>query len=157
MAPFSISLSLLNMKAHNIEILLVEDNPGDVRLTQEALRESSVRNHLNVVGDGASALAYLAREAPFTNAAAPDLILLDLNLPRVNGREVLDHIKQHPTWKVIPVIVLTTSRSQRDIQDSYDRHVNSYVTKPLSFEPFMEMMRIIEKFWLGTVSLPKPN
>lgn len=145
------------MKAHDIEILLVEDNPGDVRLTQEALRESSVRNRLSVVGDGASALSFLAREAPFADAPPPDLILLDLNLPRVNGREVLDHIKHHPTWKMIPVIILTTSRSQRDIQDSYARHVNSYVTKPLAFEPFMEMVRVIEKFWLRTVSLPKPN
>lgn len=138
-----------------IDILLVEDNPGDVRLTQEALRESRILNELSVVGDGAAAIEFLQREGPYANAPVPDLILLDLNLPKLNGREVLERIKMHDRWKVIPVVVLTTSGSELDVLHSYEMHVNCYIMKPLAFEPFMEVIKHIEDFWLTIVRLPK--
>jgi CheY-like chemotaxis protein len=138
-----------------IEILLVEDNPGDVRLTQEALRESRILNTLNVAGDGAAAIDFLEQQGMYSTAPVPDLILLDLNLPKLTGREVLERIKTHPRWKVIPVVVLTTSESEVDILDSYALHVNCYITKPLAFESFMEVIKQIEDFWLTIVRLPK--
>jgi chemotaxis family two-component system response regulator Rcp1 len=138
-----------------IEILLVEDNPGDVRLTQEALRESRIRNELNVVGDGASAIEFLERNGRYSAVAIPDLVLLDLNLPKLNGREVLQRIKSHDLWKLIPVVVLTTSEAEVDIQECYAHHVNCYITKPLAFDAFMEVIRQIEDFWLTTVRLPR--
>ncbi len=132
-----------------IEILLVEDNAADVRLTKEALRESRISNELKVVGDGAAAIAYLEQTAP-----PPDIVLLDLNLPKLSGREVLHRIKSHVLWKVIPVVILTTSESEMDVQACYAEHVNCYITKPLAFDAFKEVIKQIEDFWLTIVRLP---
>lgn len=138
-----------------IEILLVEDNQGDVRLTREALSESTIATHLNVVNDGAAALEFLERKGPYADAPVPQLILLDLNLPKVNGRDVLARIKAHPEWRVIPVVILTTSSADRDIRDSYAAHVNCYITKPMSFAPFLDVVQGIGDFWLKLVRLPR--
>ena len=138
-----------------VEILLVEDNPGDVRLTREALRESRIANELRVVGDGAAAIAYLERSGPSGPPSVPDLVLLDLNLPKLNGHEVLQRIKTHEIWKVIPVVVLTSSGSEVDIHECYSHHVNCYITKPLAFDAFMGVVRQIEDFWLTIVRLPR--
>lgn len=137
-----------------INILLVEDNPGDVVLTREALDDAKVRNELNVVGDGVEALEYLRRQGPHTGAPRPDLILLDLNLPRKDGREVLAEIKQDPDLKRIPVVVLTTSKAEEDILRSYDLHANCYVTKPVDLNQFLSIVKTIEDFWLTVVKLP---
>jgi CheY-like chemotaxis protein len=137
-----------------IEILLVEDNPGDARLTLEALRESGMRNHLSVARDGAEALEFLHRRGAFSGAPRPHLVLLDLNLPSTNGREVLAEIKSNDELKSIPVIVLTTSADQRDIADSYALHANAYVVKPVDFEAFLETIRSIQDFWLKHTRLP---
>lgn len=137
-----------------IEILLVEDNPGDVRLTAGALRDAKVRNHLNVVGDGVEALAFLRREGPYAEAPRPDLILLDLNLPKKNGREVLAVIKGNPALKRIPVVILTSSNAEQDIVKSYDLHANCYITKPIDLEQFITVVQSIEDFWLTIVTLP---
>lgn len=137
-----------------VEILMVEDNPGDVRLTQEAFRDGRIRNHLNVVDDGEKALAYLRRQSPFADQPRPDLILLDLNLPRRDGREVLAEIKLDPELRRIPVVVLTTSQSDEDILRTYDLHANCYVTKPFEFQNFLDVVKMIEHFWLSVVSLP---
>lgn len=137
-----------------VEILLVEDNPGDVRLTVEALNEGKVRNNLNVVGDGVDALDFLLRRGKYTNAVRPDLILLDLNLPKKNGREVLAEIKKHPHLKRIPVVILTTSKADEDILKSYDLYANCYITKPVDLEQFLKVVKSIESFWLTIVSLP---
>jgi chemotaxis family two-component system response regulator Rcp1 len=137
-----------------VEILLVEDNPGDVRLTIEALRDAKVHNHLNVVGDGVAALAFLRREAPYRDAPRPDLILLDLNLPRKDGREVLAEIKADPDLRVLPVVVLTTSQAEQDIVQSYGLHANCYVSKPVDLDQFIRVVRSIEDFWLTVVKLP---
>jgi len=139
-----------------IEILLVEDNPGDVRLTEEALREGKIHNHLRVVCDGVEALAFLRREGTFANAVRPDIIFLDLNLPRKDGRVVLQEIKQDPDLLRIPVVVLTTSKAEEDILRSYDLHVNCYVVKPVDFEQFVHVVHSIENFWFTVVKLP-PN
>jgi two-component system, chemotaxis family, response regulator Rcp1 len=146
--------SRMHSPAPPIEILLVEDNPGDVRLTLEALRESRIRNHLSVARDGAEALAFLHRETPFSAAPRPDLILLDLNLPSTNGREVLAAVKSNTALKTIPVIVLTTSADRRDVADSYALHANAYVVKPVDFDAFLAAMRSIEDFWLKQARLP---
>ncbi|MGQ9559421.1 MAG: response regulator [Candidatus Oleimicrobiaceae bacterium] len=138
-----------------IEILLVEDNPGDVRLTQEAFRENKIRNKLNVVNDGEQALAYLRREGVYANVARPGLILLDLNLPRVDGREVLAQIKSDPELRHIPVVILTTSQAEEDIVKSYALHANCYITKPVDLERFMQVVKEVEHFWLSVVNLPK--
>jgi CheY-like chemotaxis protein len=138
-----------------IEILLVEDNPGDVRLTQEALKEGKVRNHLSVADDGAKALDFLFRRGPYTAAPRPDLILLDLNLPKLDGREVLRAIKADASLRGIPVVVLTTSQADEDIVKAYDLHVNCYITKPLDLSRFLEVVKAIEDFWLTIVKLPK--
>lgn len=138
----------------SIEILLVEDSPGDVRLTQEVLREGKVHNHLNVVVDGVQALAFLRKEAPYRHMPVPDLILLDLNLPRKNGREVLKIIKADEKLKRIPVVVLTTSRADEDVLQAYDLHANCYVTKPIDLDQFIQVIRSIEEFWLTIVKLP---
>ncbi len=138
-----------------IEILLVEDNPGDVRLTQEAFRQNKIRNKLIVVNDGEQALAYLRREGPYANMARPGLILLDLNLPRVDGREVLAQIKSDPELRHIPVVILTTSQAEEDIVKSYDLHANCYITKPVDLERFMQVVKEVEHFWLSVVNLPK--
>jgi CheY-like chemotaxis protein len=137
-----------------IEILLVEDNPGDVRLTVEALKDGKIRNNLNVVRDGVQAMAFLHQQEPYDKVARPDLILLDLNLPRKDGREVLAEIKRTPGLQHIPVVVLTTSDARPDIQRSYELHANCYITKPVDLEQFIQVVRSIEGFWLTIVRLP---
>jgi two-component system response regulator len=137
-----------------IDILLVEDNPGDVRLAQEALKESKVRNKLYVVEDGVEAMAFLRRQGKYAGVPRPDLILLDLNLPRKSGREVLEEVKTDDALKRIPVVVLTVSRADEDIIKSYNHHANCYITKPLDFTRFMEITKVIEGFWLTIVTLP---
>lgn len=139
-----------------IQILLVEDSPGDVRLTQEALKEGKVLNELHVVGDGVEALAFLRKQDKYTRAARPDLILLDLNLPKKDGREVLAEIKEDTNLRRIPVVVLTVSKAEEDIIRTYDLHANCYVTKPVDLEQFIQAVRAIEDFWLCIVKLP-PN
>ena len=136
------------------EFLLVEDNPGDVRLTREALRDSKLANNLSVVGDGVEAMAFLRREGKYADAPRPDLVLLDLNLPRKNGREVLAEIKSDPDLKRIPVVVITSSEAEQDIFATYNLHVNCYVTKPVDFDQFVKVVRSIETFWLTIVRLP---
>lgn len=140
--------------AKPVEVLLVEDNPGDVRLTQEALRESVFDVHLNVARDGVEALDFLNKRETFTDAPRPDLILLDLNLPRKNGREVLSEIKQDPDLKRIPVLVMTTSRSEQDIQRAYALNANCYIAKPMDLNEFLRIVRTIEEFWFHTATLP---
>jgi len=131
-----------------IDILLVEDNPGDVRLTVEGLKESKVRNNLHVARDGVEAMAFLRREGQHIGAVRPDLILLDLNLPRMDGREVLLEIKSDAKLKTIPVVVLTSSHEERDIVESYRLGVNSYITKPVDFEQFTEAVRTLGMYWV---------
>jgi chemotaxis family two-component system response regulator Rcp1 len=137
-----------------IEILLVEDNPGDVRLTIEALREAKVRNSLYVVSDGEEALAFLRQEDEYADAPRPHVILLDLNLPGKDGREVLAEVKADGSLRRIPVVVLTMSRAEDDIFRSYDLHANCYITKPVELNQFLEVVRSIEDFWLSVVKLP---
>lgn len=138
-----------------IEILLVEDSPGDVRLTIEALKEAKVKNRLNVVKDGVEAMDYLQRVcSSYKDAKCPDLILLDLNLPRKDGREVLSEIKSDPKLRHIPIVVLTTSRSEEDVLRAYNLHANCYITKPVDFKQFMSVVKSIEDFWLTVVKLP---
>lgn len=137
-----------------IEILLVEDNPGDVELVREALSEGKIRNELHVASDGVEAMQYLKREEEHANAHCPDLILLDLNLPRMNGREVLREIKSDPKLRFIPVVVLTSSKAEEDIVKSYNLHANCYVTKPVDLDQFLGVVKSIEDFWLTVVKLP---
>lgn len=137
-----------------IDILLVEDNPGDIRLTQEALKESKMRNRLNVVQDGVEALDFLRRKAPYDSAPRPDIILLDLNLPRKDGRAVLEEIKADADLRRIPVVILTTSDDEHDILRSYDLHANCYITKPLDLHQFASIVKTIENFWFQIVKLP---
>jgi len=138
-----------------IEILLVEDNPGDVRLTHEAFKEGKISNNLNVVSDGVAALAYLRQEGEYAGTPRPDVILLDLNLPKKDGREVLAEIKQDPDLRRIPVVVLTTSQAEQDILKSYNLHANCYITKPVDLERFITVVKSIETFWLTVVKLPQ--
>lgn len=137
-----------------IEILLVEDNPGDVRLTQEAFKDSKLNNNLNVVEDGVEALEYLRAEGGYVDAVRPDIILLDLNLPRMNGQELLKIIKEDVDLRRIPVVILTTSDSEKDIIASYNLHANCYITKPVDLNRFSEIVRNIEGFWFQIVKLP---
>jgi CheY-like chemotaxis protein len=137
-----------------IDILLVEDNPGDVRLTVEALKEAKVRNELHVATDGVEALAFLRRQGRYAKAVRPHLILLDLNLPRKNGREVLAEIKEDPDLRRIPVVILTTSQAESDIVSAYDLHANCYITKPVDLDQFLTVVKAIEDFWLTLVRLP---
>ncbi len=137
-----------------IEILLVEDNPADVRLTEEALSEGNIPYHLKVAGDGEEALAVLRKIGDYQDAARPDLILLDLNLPRKDGRECLAEIKADPELKRIPVVVLTTSQAEADIQQCYELHANCYITKPVDFDRFTNVVSAVEEFWLKVVELP---
>jgi CheY-like chemotaxis protein len=137
-----------------IEILLVEDNPGDVRLTQEVFKESKIRNKLHVVKDGVEAMNFLRRQSKGVNEGQPDLILLDLNLPKKDGREVLAEIKADDDLKRIPVVVLTISKAEEDILRSYSLHANCYLIKPIEFEQFIKLVRYIEEFWLTIVKLP---
>lgn len=141
---------------HPIEILLVEDNPGDVRLTREALKEGKVRNNLSVAENGEAALSFLRRAGQFASAPRPDVILLDLNLPRKDGREVLAEIKTDPDLKRIPVVILTTSQAEQDILKTYNLHANCYIAKPVDLDRFIEVVKSIEDFWLTIVKLP-PN
>jgi CheY-like chemotaxis protein len=142
-------------RGHPIEVLLVEDDPGDVLLTKEAFADNKVRNNLNIVSDGEEATAYLRRQGEHADAARPDLILLDLNLPRKDGREVLRDIKADPDLRSIPVVVLTTSEADEDILDSYDLHANAYVTKPVDFDSFIRIVRQIDDFFVTVVKLPR--
>jgi two-component system, chemotaxis family, response regulator Rcp1 len=139
-----------------VEILLIEDSPSDAELTMEALREAKMRNHLSIVEDGVQAMEFLRRQGAYADAPRPDLIMLDLNLPRKDGREVLAEIKADPNLETIPVVVLTTSRAEQDIARSYHLHANCYVTKPVDFERFVEVVHSIESFWLYIVTLPPP-
>ena len=138
-----------------INILLVEDNPADVRLTQEVLKDAKVRNTLTAVGDGEEAMALLRREGKHAAALRPDLILLDLNLPKKDGRELLAEIKSDENLKIIPVIILTTSTSEEDILKSYGLHANCYITKPVDLDQFVKVVQSVEDFWLTIVKLPK--
>ncbi|XVJ67851.1 MAG: response regulator [Lacibacter sp.] len=138
-----------------IRILLVEDNEGDIYLTLEAFKEGKFNNSIAVVRDGAEALQYLLKEEPYTNVEMPDLILLDINLPKMDGKEVLKVIKSHEILKSIPVIILTTSSSETDIIDSYNGHANCYVIKPVKLETFLSVARSIENFWISIVTLPR--
>ncbi len=137
-----------------VEILLIEDSPGDVRLTREVLKDGKMLNNLNVVGDGVEALAFLARQNQYTNAPRPDLILLDLNLPKKDGREVLAVVKADPSWQRIPVVVLTTSQAEEDILKAYNLHANCYISKPIDLDQFIKVLQTIEDFWLTIVKLP---
>lgn len=145
------------MKKNEIRILLVEDNEGDILLTLEALKEARIGNEVDVVKDGDKALQFLKKEGEFKDANTPDLILLDINLPRTDGFEVLAVIKKDERLSVIPVIMLTTSDSEKDILESYQHHANCYITKPVNFENFMNVIQTIKDFWINIVKLPNPN
>ncbi len=138
----------------SVEILLVEDSASDADLTEEALSEGKVLNHLHWVQDGVEALAFLHRQGKYSDAPRPDLILLDLNLPKKDGREVLAQIKADPNLKLIPVVILTTSAAERDILRTYELNANCYVTKPIDLEQFISVVKLIEEFWLALVKLP---
>jgi chemotaxis family two-component system response regulator Rcp1 len=144
----------IGMNPAIIEVLLVEDSPGDVRLTREAFKDAKMHINLHVASDGAEAMAFLGREGEHANSVRPDLILLDLNLPKKDGREVLAELKQNPILKSIPVVILTTSASETDIQGSYEQHANCYITKPVDLEGFLKVVRSIDNFWLSVVRLP---
>ena len=144
----------MTKKNRPINILLIEDNPGDVRLTQEAFKEGSISLNLEVVMDGVDAVNFLKKQPPFEDAISPDLILLDLNLPKKDGREVLLEIKTDNQLKRIPVVVLTTSNAEQDILKSYNLHVNCYINKPVDFDKFFDIIQKIEDFWLTTAILP---
>jgi two-component system, chemotaxis family, response regulator Rcp1 len=152
----------MNVSSRNalapIEVLLVEDSVGDVRLTREAFKDARVHINLHVAVDGDDAMAFLKRERQYANAARPDLILLDLNLPKKDGREVLKEIKENPTLAIIPVVILTTSASEEDILRTYQLHANCYITKPVDLEGFLKVVKSIDTFWLSVVKLPPdPN
>jgi CheY-like chemotaxis protein len=140
--------------ARPVEILLVEDNPGDARLTREALKEGKIRNSLHHAIDGVEAMAFLRREGKHQSAPVPDIVLLDLNLPRKDGRQVLSEMKQDARLRSIPVVVLTTSEAEQDIVRTYELHANCYITKPVDLEKFIDIIRAIEDFWLAVVRLP---
>ena len=137
-----------------IDILLVEDNPGDARLAKESLKDSKIRNNLDIVGDGEEAMKYLNKEGKYSDVSRPDLILLDLNLPKKDGREVLKEIKEHEDFKRIPVVILTMSKSEEDILKSYNLHANCFITKPIDLDQFIKVVKSIEDFWLTIVKLP---
>jgi two-component system, chemotaxis family, response regulator Rcp1 len=147
-------LSFMSQRTRPIQILLVEDNPGDIRLTQEAFRESKLAISLNVVTDGAEGINYLKKNIPYHQSVTPDLILLDLNLPKKDGREVLQEVKNDDNLRRIPVIILTTSTADQDISKCYSLHANSYINKPVDFDKFFEIIQRIEDFWLSTAVLP---
>ncbi len=142
------------VNAMAVDILLVEDNPGDVRLTKEALKDAKVLNEIYVAKDGVEAMEFLRKQGQFTEAPNPDMILLDLNLPRKDGREVLAEIKKDPKLKHIPVIVLTTSKADEDIIKTYNLHANAYITKPVDLNRFVEIIHALEEFWFTIVKLP---
>ncbi|NYB25816.1 MAG: response regulator [Methanobacteriaceae archaeon] len=138
-----------------VEILLVEDNEGDIGLVEEVFEEGRINNNLNITEDGEEAMEFLRKEGEFANSPRPDLILLDLNLPKKDGREVLEEIKEDENLRRIPVVVLTTSKAEKDILKSYDMHANSYITKPVDFDQFIKVIKSIEDFWLEVVKLPE--
>ena len=141
-------------EARPIEILLVEDSPSDAEFTVEALKEAKVRNHLSLVEDGVQAMEFLRRQGKYAQAPRPDLIMLDLNLPRKDGREVLAEMKADNNLKMIPEVVVTTSRAEQDVLRAYELHANCYITKPVDFQQFLNVVRSIESFWLFVVTLP---
>jgi len=147
-------MSVLLKSARPIEILLVEDNAEEAELTMDALRDGRVRNRIHWVDDGEEALSFLRRQGRHASAARPDLVLLDLRLPRMSGHEVLAEIKRHPDWKRIPVVIMTSSDDEKDIFAAYDGHANCYVTKPVDMDKFLDAVRSIEDFWLTVVRLP---
>jgi CheY-like chemotaxis protein len=147
-------MSTTDKESRQIEILLVEDNPGDARLTQEAMRAAKMTNVLHIVEDGVQAMEFLRQRSRFKDAPRPDLILLDLNLPKKDGRSVLAEVKADPDLRRIPVVVLTTSRSEEDVMLAYDMHANAYVTKPVNLDQFMRIVALIDEFWLKVVTLP---
>ncbi len=144
----------MKRKVETIDILLVEDNPGDVRLTKEALKDAKVLNDVHVAKDGVEAIQFLHKEARFENVPTPDLILLDLNLPRKDGREVLAEVKADPKLKRIPIVILTTSKADEDIIKTYNLHANAYITKPVDLSRFVEIIHTLEEFWFSIVRLP---
>lgn len=144
----------LRTAPETFDILLVEDNPGDARLAQEALKEGRMASRLKVVVDGVEAMSYLRREGPFADAPRPHLVLLDLNLPRKDGRQVLAEMKADPELRRIPVVVLTTSQAEQDVIKSYDLHANCYITKPVDLDRFIAVVRSIEEYWCAVVTLP---
>lgn len=148
-------MNSIESNTRSIEILLVEDNPGDARLTLEAMRDAKVRNRMHVVEDGVEAMEFLRRQGRFGDAPRPDLILLDLNLPRKDGRAVLAEVKADPDLKRIPVVVLTTSRAEEDVLHAYNLHANCYVTKPVDLAQFMKIVALIDEFWVNVVTLPR--
>jgi len=147
-------ISKMEKKINPVNVLLVEDNPGDVRLTQEAFKEAKMSINLDVTMDGAEAIKFLRKDGQYADAETPDLILLDLNLPKKDGREVLKEIKTDEVLKRIPVVVLTTSNAEQDVLKSYNLHVNCYINKPVDFEKFFDIIQKIEEFWLTTAILP---
>ncbi|MEI7764525.1 MAG: response regulator [Comamonadaceae bacterium] len=147
-------MSTTDKECRQIEILLIEDNPGDARLTQEAMRAAKMTNVLHVVEDGVQAMEFLRQRSRFKDAPRPDLILLDLNLPKKDGRAVLSEVKTDPDLRRIPVVVLTTSRSEEDVMQAYDMHANAYVTKPVKLDQFLRIVALIDEFWLKVVTLP---
>ena len=148
-------MKLIGTDADPIEVLLVEDSPGDVRLTREAFKDAKVHVSLHVASDGIEAMAFLKREGKYANVPRPDLVLLDLNLPKKDGREVLEEIKESLELKSIPVVVLTTSASEEDVLRSYLLHANCYITKPVGLEGFLKVVHSIDSFWLSVVRLPR--
>ena len=144
----------MTTKSHPVEILLVEDSPSDTEITIEALREAKVRNHLNIVEDGVQAMQFLRRQGLYSETPRPDMIMLDLNLPRKDGREVLADIKGDDQLKTIPIVVMTTSRAEQDVLRAYELSANCYINKPVDFNQFLEVVRSIEAFWLYVVTLP---
>lgn len=145
---------MTDIEVRPVEILLIEDSPSDTELTVEALKEAKVRNNLSIVEDGVQALEFLRRQGKFAGAPRPDLIMLDLNLPRKDGREVLAEIKADESLRTIPVVVLTTSRAEQDVLRAYQLNANCYITKPVDFEQFLSVVRSIEAYWLLVVTLP---
>lgn len=143
------------MTAQFIDVLLVEDSPSDARLTQEAFRDAKIANKLTIVTDGAEAMEYLNRQGKYADATRPDLVLLDLNLPKVDGREVLRRIKSDPALLSIPVVILTTSEAEEDVAKAYEYHANCYIRKPVDLARFLDIISVIENFWLTVVKLPR--
>ena len=141
-------------EARPVEILLIEDSPSDTALTMEALKEGKIANKLSRVEDGVEAMAFLRKQEPYKNVTRPDLILLDLNLPRKDGRQVLRELKEDPDLRMIPVVVLTSSRAEQDVLKAYELYANCYITKPVDFAQFINIVKSIESFWLTVVALP---